>query len=205
MNYETVQDKLLVEKAMERLFEHNFKPKMVDTKEQALAFIQSIIPVGASVMNGASVTLDQIGFIDYLKSGNHGWNNLHEAIVKETDPIKQGELRHQSLNAQYYLGSVHALSATGELVIASNSGSQLPHLVFSSPNIILVVGANKVTESLATAFERLNNYVVPKESERAQAAYGWPTYHAKTLIMHGENPSLGRNIHVIIVNESLGF
>jgi L-lactate utilization protein LutB len=205
MNYETVQDPVLVEKAVGNLSAHNFKPHVVNTKEEALEFIKKTIPAGASVMNGSSVTLHEIGFIDYLKSGNHEWNNIHEAIVNETDPEKQVLLRHQALNAEFYLGSVHALSATGELVIASNSGSQLPHLVFTSPNIILIVGANKITETLDGAIKRLHEYVIPKEDVRAQAAYGWPTYLAKTLIMHGENPGMGRNVHVVIVNETLGY
>ncbi|HQV65115.1 MAG TPA: lactate utilization protein [Candidatus Paceibacterota bacterium] len=205
MNYETVQDAALIEKAITNLSAHNFKPQIVNTKEEALELIKNMIPAGASVMNGSSVTLNEIGFIDYLKSGNHGWNNIHEAIVNETDPNIQATLRQQALTSEYYLGSVHALSATGELVIASNSGSQLPHLVFTSPNIILIVGANKITESLDGAMKRLQEYVVPKENARAQIAYGGPTYLAKTLIMHGENQALGRNVHIIIVNEALGY
>ena len=205
MNYETVQDAVLVEKAVAELAAHNFKPQVVNTKEEALELIKTMIPKGASIMNGSSVTLNEIGFIDYLKGGKHGWNNVHEAIVNEADLGKQAQLRLQALTSEYYLGSVHALSATGELVIASNSGSQLPHLVFTSPNIILVVGANKITETLDAAIKRMHEYVVPKEDVRAQAAYGRPTYLAKTLIMHGENPGMGRNVHVIIVNEPLGF
>lgn len=205
MNYEEVKDKSLVEKAVEQLAAHNFKPQVVETKEEALDLIKKLIPAGASVMNGSSVTLHQIGFVDYLKSNEHGWNNIHATILEETDSQKQAQLRLQALTSEYYLGSVHALSATGELVIASNSGSQLPHLVFTSPNIILIVGANKITETLDEALKRLHDYVVPKENVRAQEAYGWPTYLAKTLIMHGENAAIGRNVHVVIVNESLGY
>jgi hypothetical protein len=157
-------------------------------------------------MNGASVTLQEIGFVDYLKAGTHGWNNLHQGILEESDPEKQALLRTQSVSSDFYLGSVHAVDAgSGALVIASNTGSQLPHLAYTSPNIILVVGTNKITSSMDEALKRLHEYVIPKEDARAQIAYGGPTYHAKTLILHGENPYLKRNVHVIFVNEALGY
>ncbi len=156
-------------------------------------------------MNGSSETLSEIGYIDFLKSGQHGWNNLHELILAEPDQVKQGLLRRQSVVSDYYLGSVHALSETGEMVIASNTGSQLPHSAFTSTNLIYVVGSQKITPTLLDALQRLNEYVVPMEDERMKKAYGFGTTHAKTLIMHKENPMFGRNIKVIIVKESLGF
>ena len=83
-----------------------------------------------------------------LKAGSHGWNNLHAGVLAEKDPEKQKALRRQALLSDYYLGSVHGLSETGEMLIASNSGSQLPHITFSSPNVIFVVGTQKIVPTL---------------------------------------------------------
>jgi hypothetical protein len=152
------------------LTERNFKPIIVKNGAEALEKIKSLIPAGVSVMNGASQTLEQIGFIDYLKTGSHGWNNLHAGILAEADPAQQAILRKQSVLSDFYLGSVHALAATGEMIIASNTGSQLPHLAFTSPNIILVVGAQKITSDLPAAFTRLEEVVVPLEDARSQKA-----------------------------------
>ena len=91
------------------------------------------------------------------------------------------------------------------MLIASNSGSQLPHLAFTSPNLILAVSAKKITPTIADAFERLNAVVVPLEDERMKEAYGYGTTHSKTLILHKENPAMGRKVHVLIVEEDLGF
>ncbi len=205
MDYTTVASKDVVAKTAEALNGNKFEAIIVDTKEQALAKIQELIPAGASVMNGASRTLQDIGFVDYLKSGTHGWNNVHAAILAETDPAKQAELRKYSVVSDFYLGSVHALSQTGEMVIASNSGSQLPHLAFTSPNLILVVGAQKITPTLQDALTRVEEHVVPLEDSRALEAYKVHTTYAKTLILHKENPSMGRKVRVLIVNEALGF
>jgi hypothetical protein len=205
MEYNTLASKEAVEKTVAALKERNFEPIILETKKQALEKIKELIPAGASVMNGASTTLDQIGFVGHLKSGDHDWHNLHEAILSEKDPKEQAKLRRMSVVSDFYLGSVHALSQTGEMVIASNTGSQLPHLVYTSPNIILVVSTKKITPSLESALERLRVHVLPLEDERIQKQYGIHTTHAKTLILHKENPSMGRKVHVLLVSEDLGF
>ncbi len=179
--------------------------EVVDTKEKALERIKELIPTGASVHNGSSVTLQEIGFVDYLKTENHGWNNLHSKILAEKDPDTQTKLRKESVFSDYYLGSAHAVSETGEIVIASNTGSQLPHLVFTSQNIILVVGTQKITSDLSEAIKRLKEYVVPIEDVRIMELYKSHTVLAKTLIMHKENPVMGRNVLVIFVKEKLGY
>ena len=203
--YDTLATSDAIAKTVEGLKARGFNPSIVGTKADALEKIKELIPQGASVMNGSSTTLDEIGFIEYLKAGEHGWNNVHEAIINEKDPAQQQQLRRNSVTSDFYLGSVHALSETGEMVIASNSGSQLPHLVFTSPNLILVVGAQKITATLADALERLEKHVVPLEDARALKAYGVHTKKNKTVILHGENPMMKRNVHVLIVNEKLGF
>ncbi len=194
-----------IETTAEALNSHNFSAVILNTKEEALAKIKELIPHGASVMNGASQTLETIGYIDYLKAGQHGWNNVHDGILAEKDPVKQAELRKHSVVSDFYLGSVHALSQTGEMVIASASGSQLPHLAYTSPNLILVVGVQKITPTLADAVHRLETYVIPLEDKRMHEAYNIGTMYAKTLILHKENPAMGRKVHVLIVRESLGF
>jgi len=203
--YDTRATSEIIAQTVEGLKARGFNPSIVGTKADALEKIKELIPQGASVMNGSSTTLDEIGFIEYLKAGEHGWNNVHEAIINEKDPAQQQQLRRNSVTSDFYLGSVHALSETGEMVIASNSGSQLPHLVFTSPNLILVVGAQKITATLADALERLEKHVVPLEDARALKAYGVHTKKNKTVILHGENPMMKRNVHVLIVNEKLGF
>lgn len=191
----------------EALRERNFLPTVVATKKEALEKIKALIPAGASVMNGASRTLEEIGYIDHLKAGEHGWNNLHTAIIEEKDPTKQAQLRRQALLSDYYLGSVHALSETGEMVIASNTGSQLPHITFSSPNLILVVGEQKITPTLEAARVRVQDVVLPLEGERMRSVYGPEAKTAinKEFIFHRENPLMGRKVHVVLVREKLGF
>lgn len=205
MNYTTLATKETIEKTIKGLSERNVEAFLVETGVDALNKIKELIPKDASIMNGASVTLEQIGFVDYLKGEQHGWNNLHKAIVEEKDGAKQAQLRNQALTSEYYLGSVHALAETGEFIIASNTGSQLPHIVFSSPNIIFVVSAKKIVPSLTDAMNRLMEHVVPLEDEHMKQMYGVGTSVNKIVTFKNENPMMGRKIRMIIVNEDLGF
>src|SRR5438067_323782 len=106
MDYTTLASKESVEKTAAALTERGFKPMIIENGKNALETIKKLIPQGASVMNGASTTLEQIGFVDYLKAGEHGWNNLHAGILAEKDPQKQAELRKLSVISDYYLGSI---------------------------------------------------------------------------------------------------
>jgi L-lactate utilization protein LutC len=205
MDYKNIASETSINNAVAALTSHAFIPVIVENKEEALKKAIEIIPQGVSVNNGSSKTLEQIGFLDYLKKGEHGWNNLHETILKEEDMAKQGLLRKQLTVSDYYLGSVHAITETGELVISSATGSQLPALAYNAQNLVLVVGAQKIVSTINDAFDRLDKHVLPLEDERLKAAYGMNTLHAKTLILRAEHPMMQRKVHVIIVKEALGF
>lgn len=205
MNYAELATKEIVQKTSEALKKRNFEVIIVDTKEQAFKKIKELIPAGASVNNGSSRTLEEIGFIEYLKSGTHAWNNLHAAVLAEKDPAKQAELRKQSSFAEYYLGSVHALAQSGEMVIASASGSQLPSVTFASQNLILVVGAQKITPDLPSAIQRMREHVFPLENERMKSVGMGGSMISKILILEQEPPFMHRKARVILVNEKLGF
>lgn len=205
VNYETLAQREAVQKAVNALAERGIKAVVVNNRAEALEKVKSLVPKGASVMNGSSRTLEEIGFVDYLKSGNHGWKNLHEEILAEKDPAKQAILRKEAVLADYYLGSVHAAAETGQLVIASNSGSQLPHIVFTSPNLVFVVGTQKLAPNLDAALARVREYVLPLEDKRMKEVGMGGSAISKLLIFEREPVFMGRKVHVIFVNEKLGF
>lgn len=205
MAYDIIPGSDVITRTVEALAKHHIEGIVVDTKEDALAKIKELIPAGASINNGSSRTLEEIGFIEYLKSGSHPWNNLHEAVLKESDPARQAELRKLAVFSDFYLGSTHALAETGELVFGSASGSQLPHIAFTSQNLIFVVGAQKITPSYEEAMKRLKEYVVPLEDARMKSAGAPGTVLSKIFVMAREPIFMGRKVRVIIVKEKLGF
>lgn len=110
--------------------------------------------------------LANLELLKTLKSGKHKWNNLKDRIVAEKDESKQSELRKKSVTSDYFIGSIHAVAETGEILIASASGSQLPSYAFSSNNIIWVVGTQKIASNLENAFKRVREYCFPCEDKR---------------------------------------
>lgn len=205
MDYSELASNEAIAKTIDALAAHNMEGIVVENGNEALEKVKELIPEGSSVMNGASQTLKQIGFIDYLQASEHGWVNLHEVILAEKDQEKQARLRKESALSDFYLGSVHAVTEEGEYVVGSNTGSQLPHIVNTSQNLILVVSTKKIVSNLADAMNRLNAHVVPLEDVRSKEAYGAPTQLNKIVISKGENPMLGRKVYIILVKEDLGF
>lgn len=203
--YDLIPDDSIIDKTKLSLQGRGFIVNVVEDSGMVLSTLKQIIPEDASVMVGASKTLEQIGFSEFLNSGKHKWKNLQAMVHSENDPKLRAELRKQSVNSDFYLGSVHALSTTGEMVIASNTGSQLPHIAFTSNNIILVVGAQKITDSLENAFKRLNEYVIPLEDERLMGVYNVHTRASKILLLNYGGGITGQKIAIIIVKEKLGF
>jgi hypothetical protein len=206
MDYVALPTPELIHKTIEAVKARGIHAEFVETKEDALARIQEIIPENAVVMTGGSVTLQQIGFEALLISGQHPWRNFKADLLAEKDPAKQTVMRRQGTLAEFYLGSVNALAETGELVFASGTGSQLPAYAYSSRNVIWVSGAQKITPTLAEALRRVREYVLPLEDER-QRNFGNKTgsYIGRILIFEYEPAFLRRNLTLLLVNQVLGY
>lgn len=204
MNYEQIASDEVIAKVVSVLKERNINAIVVDTKAQALEEIKKLIPAGCSVMNGSSMTLQEIGFIDYLKAGEHGWDNVHENILKEKDSEKQTRLRMESVLADYFLGSVHAITEAGQLLIASASGSQIPSYAYTSNNVIWVASANKIVADREAGFKRIEDYVFPLENKRMQSV-GYPGSTIGRVLVFEREIIPNRHITLILVKEKLGF
>jgi hypothetical protein len=102
----------------------------------------------------------------------------------------------------FALGSVHAVTRDGALVIASASGSQLAALAWGAANVVLVVGAQKLVPTIEAARERIFQHSLKLEDARAIAAYGQNSSVGKILEIHQELP--GR-IHIVLIRQSVGF
>jgi L-lactate utilization protein LutC len=178
----------------------------LETKGAALTAIVDLIPDGATVMMGASLSLKEIGFEELLKSGQHHWRNLRGEIVAEKDPSRQSQLRKEGTIADYFLGSVHAIAETGEIVVASATGSQIAPYAFSSSHVIWVVGVQKIVPSLEAAFRRAREYVLPHEDERMKKAFGEKSgsFVGKMLVFEREAAYLRRSLTLLLIKEPVG-
>jgi L-lactate utilization protein LutC len=112
-------------------------------------------------------------------------------------------IRRRRSSPDVVLGSVAALTASGSLVVASASGSQLPSYAGGAGRVILVVGSQKIVPDLETALRRVHEYALPLETERALRVYGRPSAVNGILIINRERPE-GRTT-ILIVKDVIGF
>jgi L-lactate utilization protein LutC len=154
-------------------------------------------------MTMTSVTLETTGIAKELNESGK-WRSVKQALMAMQRETDGRTMQVMGSAPEYAVGSVHAVTEMGDLVIASNTGSQLPAYAYGADHVIFVVGAQKIVPTFEMAMERLDSYVLPLESDRAHRAYGVEKSNvSKLLVIHNEvRPE---RIHVVIVRESLGF
>lgn len=183
------------------LEEHGFSVEVVDDLHAAREAVLARIPHGSSVMTNTSVTLQDTGIEDAINDG--GPYDSARAKMAELDFATQlPEMKAISGQPDYALGSVHAITKDGTLVIASASGSQLASEAWGAANVIFVAGTHKLVSSLEAARERVYSHSLVLEDGRAVAAYGQHSSVGKILEIHQELP--GR-IHIVLVRQVVGF
>lgn len=205
LDYSALATQEQIERVAAAVTARGVNVEVLDTGADALARVKQLIPAGATLSTGASLTLRQIGLEDLLISKQHPWVNLKDAVLAETDKTRQAELRRQSILAQYFLGSVHAIAETGEIVVASATGSQLAPYAYASPNIIWVAGAQKITPTLEDAIRRVREYNFPREDQRMKETGASGSLMGKLLIFEREAPFLNRHVTLLLVKEVLGI
>jgi len=196
-------DDQTIDATVDALEANGFEVVVVDSADEALETVQSQIPAGASVMNGHSTTLEEIGFVDYLGEGDHDWESLPDEIWSIDDDAERQAARRQSQTADYFLGGINAISQTGALVAADRSGSRIGAYPFAAGNVVIISGVNKIVPTLDDALDRLESVAYPLENERAKEAYGVESAIAKQLIFRQELDE--ERTTVVLVRESLGY
>jgi hypothetical protein len=174
-----------LERAAAALTAHGFTVEILDDAAAARARIKDLIPEGATVFTGASETLRLSGIEEDINAS--GRYDAIRARGQAMDRATQlAEIWRLISTPDVIMGSVHAVTETGSLVIASASGSQLPGYAGGSRRAIWVVGAQKVVPDLSTALRRVEDHCLPLESARTQVAYGWSSAINRLLILHAE-------------------
>jgi len=191
-----------LERAAAALAAKNFAAEILDDAAAARTRVKDLIPEGASVFTGASETLRMSGIEDDINTS--GRYDAVKTRGHALDRVKDlAEIWRLMATPDVIVGSVHAVTETGSLVIASASGSQLPGYAGASLRAIWIVGAQKVVPDLATALRRIEEHCLPLESERAMRIYGGPSAVNRVLILNAELEA-GRGT-VLLLREAIGF
>jgi len=191
-----------IERTAKALETKNIKTLIAENAEEAKRMFFELVPEGAEVLLGASVTLETLGIKDEIDT-----SGLYDALRPKMfamDRTTQGrEIRKLVGAPDYAAGSVHAVTEDGQVLIASNSGSQLGPYASGAGKVIWVVGSQKLVKDLDEGMRRIEEYCVPLEDLHMQELYNMHTSLNKILIVNKEiRPD---RISMIIVKEELGF
>lgn len=190
-----------LDKAVKALEQNGFKVKLVDSLEEAKQAVEGLIPQKAEVFTATSVTLDKAGLTDELNSDKY--TSVRDKFMAfYGQPDKAVEMRRIGSGSDYTVGSVHAVTQDGQVIIASASGSQLPNYAYGASNVIWVVGSQKIVKDLNEGLERIEDYTFHLEDERALQAYG-ANSSINRLLIYRKDPT--NRATIIFVKEPVGF
>ncbi len=200
--YGKLASALSIKKTINALTKNGITVVVVENGKVAKEKVLEIIPDGAEVMNMTSMTLEDIGIVDALRNSDKV-DFMRKKLEKMDSKTQKIEKQRLGSAPEWAVGSIHALTEDGQIIVASQSGSQLPAYAYGALNVIWVVGTQKIVRDVDDGIRRIYEYTLPLENKRALKAYGMGSSVNKILIINKEITS-GR-ITVILVKEKLGF
>lgn len=196
-------NKQTVEKTIAALKKNNIDAYFVETQEEAKRKFFEILPENVEVLSNSSVTLNEIGISkEIAESGKY--NAVKNKLMAMDRKTQGREMQKMGSASEWSVGSVHAITEDGHILIASNSGSQLPGYAYGSSHVIWVVGAQKIVKNTDEGLKRIFEHSLVLENERVKIAYGMPESHVRRILILEDEAISGRST-VIFVNQVLGY
>jgi len=192
-----------LQKTIDALKKNNFQAEIVESGEAARQRVFELIPQGSEVMTMTSVTLETLGIAKEINESGK-YTAIRTQLMKMDPKTQHKEMNKLASAPDFAIGSAHAVTQDGHVVIASRSGSQLPAYVYGAGKVVWVIGAQKVVENNDAAVKRIYEYVLERESERVQKAYGLSHSDVDKLLFYNADQNPER-IHLLLVKELLGF
>lgn len=192
-----------IDKTIHSLKEHGIEAEVVEDQKEAKKMVLELIPEGVEVMTMTSETLRVSGIADEINNSSK-YTSVRNKLNFMDRAKESLEMQKLGGAPEYSVGSVHAVTEDGKVVIASNTGSQLGSYSGGSLHVIWVVGTQKIVSDLDSALKRIYEYVLPLESERAKKAYGTSGSFVSKLLIVNKEVVPGR-LKIIFVKEKLGF
>lgn len=191
-----------IDRTAKALETRNIRTLIAENGDEAKRMFFELVPEGAEVFLGASVTLETLGIKDEIDASGR-YDALRPRMFAMDRATQGREIRKMGAAPDYAAGSVHAVTEDGQVLIASNSGSQLGPYASGAGKVIWVVGAQKLVRDMNEAMRRIEEYTVPLEEIHMQQLYKIHTNVSKLLIINKEiRPD---RITMIIVKEELGY
>lgn len=186
-----------IEKTMEALGKNGIESHVFESTEALKKKFFELLPYKEEVMTMTSQTIDKLGITDEINN-----SGKYDSIRNKMRSLDYKTQRKIGSDANYSVGSVHAITENGTILIASATGSQLSAYAYASAKIIWVVGTQKIVKNNEEGIQRINEYSFPLEDERAKIVYKSNSKIGKILMINSETP--GR-MTVLFLKQNIGF
>ena len=182
----------------------------VRTKEEALELSKTYIKSGMSVGLGGSVSVQEIGLLDYLlnKKDNTVFNQYEDGISMDENIHR----RRQGLVSDIFVTSTNAITKDGKLVNADGSGNRVAAFSYGPKNVLVIVGINKIVDDVEAGFKRVMEVAATKNIERMNnkaIEFGKePKYNLENIankFSWMKADDIKGRIIIILVDEELGY
>lgn len=190
-----------IERTVRALEANGIRALVVEDGAAARQAVLNLLPEGAQVFSAPSQTLEAIGVLpDINESGRY--DAIRPKLMKLDRNTQARDMRKLGSSPDFVVGSVHAVTEQGQLLIASGGGSQLTPYAYGAGQVIWVVGTQKIVRDRAAGLQRIEEHSLPLEDARMRQLRGVGSMVGKILIVNCERP--GRAT-VILVKQALGF
>lgn len=204
----TKRNELLAQKVIKGLTSRNMTGYYAATKEEAKAIALSLIPEGSSIAMGGAMSAHEIGLVEALRTDKYRF------LDRDAIPDRRAAML-AAYDADWFLSSVNAMTDDGVLVNIDGNANRVSAIAQGPKHVLFIVGMNKICGDEDSAMKRARNVAAPTNAQR----FGLNTPCAKTgACMNCKSPDTiccqflitrfsrhADRIHVILVNDNLGF
>ena len=202
--WDKLADEKTIKNTVAALKANGIDAQVAENRREAKRKVLELIPESSEAMTMTSVTLDTIGLSEEINKADSRFRPVRDKLYAMDRNTQVQEMNRLGAAPEFVVGSVHAVTEDGHVLIASNTGSQLPAYSFGALHVIWVVGAQKIVKNTDEGIKRIYEHSLPLESERAKKAYGVPGSAVNKVLIINKEVQPGR-IKLILVKEKLGF
>jgi len=201
-----------IQAVIDSLEKHNMAGYFVENQGELIELLKDFIPQGSAIGSGDSVTLEQTGVFDWLRNGEY---TFYDKFKPGLSSAEKRALYLKNFSADTFITGSSALTMDGKIFNIDGNGSRVAPMLYGPPQVIIVVGTNKIVRDLPEAIERTRQVAAPLDAKRlkkdtpcAKLGRCIDCNHKQRIcndfvLITGQFAE-GR-IKIVIVNETLGY
>jgi len=201
-----------IQAVIDSLEKHNMAGYFVENQGELIELLKDFIPQGSAIGSGDSVTLEQTGVFDWLRNGEY---TFYDKFKPGLSSAEKRALYLKNFSADTFITGSSALTMDGKIFNIDGNGSRVAPMLYGPPQVIIVVGTNKIVRDLPEAIERTRQVAAPLDAKRlkkdtpcAKLGRCIDCNHKQRIcndfVLITGQFAVDR-IKVIIVNETLGY